>query len=115
MAYSLGAVLMETSGNAVVLFDVSLDMTRRAWLDAKFGRTKSVATRDRYAATLDAFRALLQSAGTDLDGDTAMVATMAQGWAAQSVTGEPVAAATYNQRIATLSSFYRYAIRQGLF
>lgn len=100
--------------NAVVRFDASLDTMVRAWLHAKRGRTNSEATEQRYAATLATFRALLHTQGIDLDGDPALLATLAQGWAASSVSGEPVAPATYNQRIATLSSFYRYVIRQGL-
>lgn len=103
------------NSNAVVRFDASLDTMVRAWLHAKRGRTNSEATEARYAATLATFRALLHTQGIDLDGDTALVATLAQGWAASSVSGEPVAPATYNQRIATLSSFYRHVIRQGLF
>ncbi len=105
---------MATS-NAIALFDASIDTMIRAWLHAKKGRSGSEATENRYRNTLETFRVLLQSQGIDLDGDTAMVATAAQGWAAQSVAGESVAPATFNQRIATLSSFYRYIIRQGLF
>lgn len=101
--------------NAVVAFDASLDTMIRAWLHAKRGRSDSEATEQRYAATLATFRALLHTQGIDLDGDTALVATLAQGWAAQSRTGEGVAPATFNQRVNTLSSFYRYIIRQGLF
>lgn len=109
--------------NAVVTFDASLDTMVRAWLHAKRGRTNSEATEQRYAATLATFRALLHTQGIDLDGDTALVATLAQGWAASSRTGartgartgEGVAPATFNQRVNVLSSFYRYVIRQGLF
>lgn len=54
----------------------------------------------------------------DLDGDPRQIALVAQAWSDQrsptaNRTG-PVAASTANQRLAIVSSFYRYALRQGL-
>jgi integrase/recombinase XerC len=55
---------------------------------------------------------LLTSAGRDLDAEASIVAPLAQVWADMSKReGETVSAATYNQRLAVLSSFYRYAMK----
>lgn len=87
-----------------------VDLARRAWLDAKRGRSGSERTADAYAATLDAFRAALRAAGLDLDGDTRAIALALQAWAGRD---EP-AAATFNQRRSIVSSFYAYAAQRGL-
>ena len=81
-----------------------------AWLDAKAKRTGSVKTATAYATTLAAFRATLRDHGLDLDGAPALVALVAQGWAGH---GDP-APATFNQKLAILSSFYSYALKRDL-
>lgn len=81
-----------------------------AWLDAKAKRTGSVKTATAYATTIAAFRALLRDHGLDLDGNPALVALVAQGWAGR---GDP-ASATFNQKLAILSSFYSYALKRDL-
>ena len=58
---------------------------------------------------MTAFRALLRGRGQDLDGDPAALALLAQAWAG---TGAP-SPATYNQRLAILSSFYKFGRKQG--
>lgn len=103
------------ASNAVTVFDASLETMIRAWLHAKRGRSDSKATEKRYRDTLASFRALLHHQGIDLDGDTALVATLAQGWAALGKDGGAIGPASYNLRVNILSSFYRYAIRQGMF
>jgi integrase len=82
-----------------------VELAIAAWLHAKGGRSGSRETRVAYTATLASFRAALQAAGLDLDGDVPAIALAAQAWAAE---GGP-AAATFNRRLAILSSFYRYA------
>jgi integrase len=81
-----------------------------AWLDAKAKRTGSAKTATAYVTTLTAFRTALRDQGLDLDGDPALVALVAQGWAGH---GAP-APATFNQKLAILSSFYSYAIKRDL-
>lgn len=81
----------------------------RAWLDTKAGRTGSAKTARAYTDTLASFRAALQAAGLDLDSAVPSVALAAQLWAA---AGNP-AAATYNQRLAIVSSFYVFAERRS--
>lgn len=83
-----------------------------AWLDAKSKRTNSEKTRRAYNDTVSQFRTVLQSAGLDLVSEPAIVATLAQGYAGRSVSeGKDVAPATFNQRLAILSSFYAYAMK----
>lgn len=87
-----------------------LDLALAAWLDAKSKRSNSVKTRQAYTATMASFRAALQAVGLELDGDPAAVGLVAQGWAGQ---GDP-APATYNQRLAIISSFFAFGRRRGL-
>lgn len=87
----------------------TLDLAVGAWLDAKYHKSGSVKTQHAYAATLALFRASLQHLGLDLDSDLAQVALMAAAFASFSVRGAEVTPATYNQRLAILSSFYRHA------
>ncbi len=85
-----------------------------AWLESKTERSKSAKTARAYRDTIGQFRAALTSAGYDLQSDPRTVALAAQGYAARSVTGAPVSASTFNQRLAILSSFYTYAIKHGV-
>ena len=118
----------------------TMNLAIAAWLHAKFQRSRSAKTKTTYSAILQAYRALLQARGLDLDaadprrimdvagGDasTALLADLAaertrtlalaaQAYAVQPARtryGErPVAASTANLRLAAISSFYRYALR----
>lgn len=97
----------------------SLDLAIAAWLDAKRGASGSERTFTAYQDTLTAARQALQAVDLDLDGPGSLVALAVQGWAAGRyqagvrVEGT-VAAATFNQRVAILSSFYDYARKHGL-
>lgn len=82
-----------------------------AWLNEKTGLSESVKTHAAYQETLTQFRGLLSTQGLDLDAETSLVFPLAQGWAGSSTVGRDVAASTFNQRLAILSSFYEYAIR----
>jgi integrase/recombinase XerD len=96
-----------------LIVDVSgspLDLAIAGWLHEKAGRSGSAETRRAYAATLARFRAALQAALLELDGPPAAVALAAQGWAGQ---GDP-APASFNRRLAVLSSFYAYGLRVEL-
>jgi site-specific recombinase XerD len=97
----LGApVIRRTAG-------VTIDQIVQAWLDAQ---RASLRTRRAYADAVASFRAALQAAGHDLDAAPEAVALAAQAWAGQG----DAAAATYNQRLACVSSCFRYALRHGL-
>ncbi len=83
-----------------------------AWLDAKRKRTDSQRTEDAYRDTLASFRSRLHAAGLELDGDPRAIALLAQIWAGE---GEGlIRAATYNQRLAIVSSFYSFAHKASL-
>ena len=80
----------------------------------------SPRTRREYAATLSDFRAALASVGLDMDaGDHNKLAQAAQVWSKRPNRmrgregGEP-SVATTARRYAIVSSFYRFAIRQGM-
>jgi site-specific recombinase XerD len=91
---------------------MSLEHCIAAWLSAKKGRSGSKKTETAYQDGITEFRAMLTSTGRDLDADASIVAPLAQGWAALCKReDETVSPATYNQRLAILSSFYRYAIK----
>jgi site-specific recombinase XerD len=93
---------------------MSLDQCIAAWIDAKANRSESAKTKKAYSDTLYQFRSLLQSSGLDLDSDPAIVAPLAQGYAGYSVKKKRVTPATFNQRLAILSSFYTYAMRMDI-
>lgn len=94
----------------------SLELAIAAWLHAKRGRSDSAKTERAYGKTLSSFRAACQGVGLDLDaGDARALALLAQGWAGRTkADGRPVTPATFNQRLAILSSFYTFARRRGL-
>src|SRR5258708_3167045 len=90
------------------------DLLVIAWLDAKFRKSTSEKTRKAYTDTIQQFRLLLLSQGLNLGADPGRVALLAQAFAGYSARGKQVAPATYNQRLAILSSLYRYAKKQGV-
>ncbi len=88
----------------------AIDVAVAAWLDAKSNKSGSAKTKRAYTDTLQAFRDQLQASGLDLDADPRALALAAQGWAGR----DAPAAATFNQRLAILSSFYVFARKRGL-
>jgi hypothetical protein len=90
----------------------SLDHVIQIWIQEKANRTRSPETERAYTGRLEEFRTALWAAGLDLDSDPQLVAVAAQGWADHTDRTDdhrrpiPVAPATYNQRLAILSSFY---------
>lgn len=95
----------------------ALDLAIAGWLDAKEGKSQSQRTRDAYAATLASYRAALGRVGLDLDAppdQARALALVAQRWAGETTHKRAVAPATFNQRLAIVSSFYQYAARMGL-
>jgi integrase len=91
-----------------------LDLLLAAWLDAKAGRTHSEKTRRAYADTLRVFRAALAGVQLDLDSDPLAISLLAQGWAGRAWRdGRPVSNATFDLRLAIVSSWYRYAMQRA--
>ena len=105
----------------------SLELGIAAWLHEKVGQTRSEKTRTAYTETITAFRALLHGEGLDLAWDPRegeseaqireRVALYAQAFASTRLPTSrhkgPIAPATKNQRLAILSSFYRFATKRG--
>lgn len=91
------------------------------WLHSKEGKSGSAGTERVYRETIEHFRTTLKGAGLDLDSDRATLQIIAQGWAALpwradlAGQGVQVANATYNKRLAALSSFYEFGIGRGWF
>src|SRR5260221_2380758 len=91
----------------------SLDEMVAVWLHAKVSKSGSERTRLQYKNHIEKFRAILQSQGIDLDSqDEALISSLAQGYAAHSEDGRVLAGATFNQRLASVSSFYEFAIKK---
>jgi len=112
-------VIHETT-TALAPRSFNLDQVITIWIQEKANRTRSAETRRAYTSRLEEFRAALRAAGLDLNSDPQLVAVAAQGWADHTTRVDrhgkpiPVAPATYNQRLAILSSFYRTAIKRGV-
>ncbi len=89
------------------------------WLLQKYGLTQSKCTVTTYREIVLSLRAYLCTQGLDLDSTTAEVAASIQHWAnlrgAGSKRQGSVAPSTYNQRIAAVASFYRWAIDTGFY
>jgi integrase len=92
----------------------SLARAENEWLAAMAARSRSPHTASSYRDAFTRFRATLAADALLLDSDPARVAGVAQCWADQAWrSGAPTSAATYNQRLAILSSYYRFASRRG--
>ena len=95
-----------------VHYVLSLDACVAAWLKNKSERTGSAKTKRAYEETIKDFRAMLKSARPiplDLDSDDTRAIRLA---AESFASGNGVQPSTFNQRLAILSSFYTYAIKQ---
>lgn len=104
---------MDDTALSPIVTSTPLDLAVMSWLAAKFRTSTSERTRDTYTQIIRQFRDLLHQQGLDLNSNPAAVALAAQVFASSSVRGKQVAPATHNQRLAVLSSFYRYAHKQG--
>lgn len=100
-----------------IVTSTDLDILLLGWIDAKFHRSGSTKTQHAYRQTLEQFRAALQYQGLDLNANTDdavfQIGLTAQAFSSFSARGKQVKPATINQRLAILSSFYEYAIKQG--
>jgi site-specific recombinase XerD len=106
----------QTALSTIVTSNI-VDVLILGWLDAKFRKSNSERTKNEYKKTLDKFRQGLMQAGLDLDSqekqELSQIALLAQAFAGGSQHLErTVKPATYNQRLAIISSFYEYAIKQ---
>ena len=107
--------IIPATANTIDTFTAStIDLAIAAWLDSKGKRSGSSKTHKAYSDTLTDFRAALRSKGLDLDSDPRPVRLTAQAWAGASKRGNEVTPATFNQRLAVVSSFYTFANRAEL-
>lgn len=90
----------------------TVDSAISEWLEQKHTRTGSAKTRKAYEETMRSFRDRLQRANLNLLSNPMDVARVATPWAAtrapESKHSGEVSAATYNQRLAIISSFYTF-------
>jgi site-specific recombinase XerD len=93
-----------------------LNLAIEAWIHNKFQHSGSLRTERAYRTTLEAFRRQVESKGLDLDSATNL-STYLQVWASQgtprSKADRTISRATFNHRLAVVSSFYRFALRRG--
>src|SRR5262245_49711027 len=84
------------------------------WLLDKYILTQSKSTVTAYRDSLLSLRTHLQERGLDLDSQASEISAAIQPWASLRLPGSKrrgsVAPSTYNQRIAAVSSFYRWYI-----
>ncbi len=94
-----------------------LEVAIQAWLHNKKQHSGSDRTERAYRTTLEAFRQHLQSKGLDLDSETDLTLYL-QVWADQGTPrakanrDKGLSRATFNQRLAVVSSFYKFAARR---
>ena len=100
------------SEKALTKHQFSLEAAILEWLRQKQTRTGSKKTRTAYEDTMQSFRMTLQRGELDLLSNPIDIARVATIWAAlrSPDTSDPseVAPATYNQRLAIISSFYTF-------
>ncbi len=103
------------SGEVQALDPVSVAV--EAWIHNKRQHSDSPRTERAYRSTLSAFRRHLHSRGLDLDSETDL-STYLQVWASggtpRSKADHAISRATFNHRLAVVSSFYRFALRRKL-
>src|SRR5436309_2765519 len=89
------------------------------WLLDKYALTQSKCTETTYRDTVISLRTYLQERGLDLDSPANEIASNIQLWASLRASGSKrqgsVAPSTYNQRIAAVSSFYRWVIEKSIY
>jgi integrase len=93
-------------------YQFTLDKAIFEWLQQKHTRTGSEKTRKAYIDTMRSFRETLQRGGLDLLDNPIDIARVAAIWAGLRTAGAKrqggISPATYNQRLAILSSFYTF-------
>jgi site-specific recombinase XerD len=103
--------MAENTALTTIVQSSNVDLAIAGWLDV---HKKSARTHKAYQDTIQQFRAGLQRMGKDLDTDVQTLMLSAQAFARGSKNKEQASDATYNLRLATLSSFYDYAMSRYL-
>lgn len=107
--------------------DITLDLQEdddvarhiEQWLLDKYIHTQSKSTVTAYRDILLSLRTYLRERELDLDSQASEISSAVQLWASLRLPGSKrqgsVAPSTYNQRIAAVSSFYRWSIEKGIY
>jgi integrase/recombinase XerC len=99
--------------------DDRIALSVEAWLLDKYALTQSKCTETTYRDIVISLRTHLRERGLDLDSSANEIAAIIQLWASLRASGSKrqgsVAPSTYNQRIAAVSSFYRWLIEKGTY
>jgi len=104
---------------ALDAYHPTIDTMIDGWIAEKMeSKSHSQRTEHAYRTTMQSFRAFLhQAEGLDVDADPREIIRLAREWASsragQAKRAGPVSPATYNQRLAILSSFYSYLNEQA--
>lgn len=102
---------MADTALSTIVESSNIDLAISGWLAE---HAKSARTHKAYQDTIQQFRAGLQRMGKDLDADVQTIMLAAQAFARGSANKPQVADATYNLRLATLCSFFDYAMARYL-
>jgi integrase len=108
------------TSQALLTYSQTLENLIDGWIFDKLNsKSGSKKTETAYRDTLSSFRETLQRGGLDLDSeDTRTISQVAMVWANVRKPGATrdgdVAPATYNQRLAIISSFYAFCKEQGI-
>lgn len=113
----LGGLKVDTQAVSTIVTSKDTNALILSWISVKSRKSGSSKTKKAYEDTILAFRSGLQAVGLDLSrqDDQALmsIAILAQEFAARSKNNKEVRPATINQRLAIISSFYEYCIKQG--
>lgn len=105
---------MDETALTTIVTSGPIDVAIAGWLDAKFRKSQSASTLHEYATTMQRFRDGLHREGLDLDAEPAKIALLAQAFAGFSARGKMISGATYNLRLAIISSWYEYARKRDI-
>jgi len=103
---------LERTRTDLTPYRFTLDSAVKEWLAEKEKRTGSPKTKKAYEDTMQSFCATLSQANLNLLSNPIDISRLAALWASWRVSGEqqqPVAASTYDQRLAIISSWYSFA------
>lgn len=99
---------------SLMILDSSVDYAVSAWLAEKRARSGSEQTMRLYGREMEKFRRALHNLNIDLNGDRRVIRQAAQAFAEWTPSAKSVSAGTHNLKLAVLSSFYEYCVRNEL-
>ncbi len=102
----------------IVPYHPTIELMIAGWIAQTMeSKSHSARTQHAYQETMQSFRDALQAEGLDIDGAPGDIIRIARAWAVarseQAKRTGPVSPATYNNRLAIISSFYAYLNAQA--